>query len=65
MPESIPGLPYIYDRTKNGLIYYTPGNRDVARTHEEVANDTPEDGYKSGLAKKTPMCPPDPWSIIG
>jgi hypothetical protein len=50
-------LEYIYDPTKRGLIYSKPGNQHKARTHEEVAKDTPEEGYESGLAKQTPMCP--------
>jgi hypothetical protein len=41
-----------YDPTKRGLIYQKPGNKCRARTHEEVAGDTPEEGYKSGLAKQ-------------
>jgi len=48
-------LEYIYDPTKRGLIYQKPGNRCTGRTREELAQDTPEDGYKSGLAKQTPM----------
>lgn len=50
-------LEYVYDPTKRGLIYAKPGNRDTARTHEEVAKDNPEGGYESGLSKQTPMCP--------
>lgn len=57
-------LEYFYDPTKRGLIYSKPGNRDMARTHEEVAKDDPEDGYKSGLSKQAPMCPSRAMGLI-
>ena len=57
-------LEYVYDPTKNGLVYAKPGNRDTARTHEEVSRDEAEDGYKSGLVKQTPMCPSRAMGLI-
>lgn len=60
----MPELEYVYDRTKSGLIYSKPGNRDTARTHEEVAGHDPEGGYRSGLNKQTPMCPSSAMGLI-
>lgn len=57
-------LEYFYDPTKRGLIYAKPGNRDTARSHEEVAKDNVEGGYESGLVRKTPMCPSRAMGLI-
>ena len=54
--KSLPAiLPMAYDRTKNGLVYAKPGNRCVAKSHDEAAGG---EDLQEGVSLKKPMRDP-------
>lgn len=56
-------LSYFFDPTKRGLIYSKPGNRDQARSREELASDNSAT-LEEGVSVKRPMCPSRKMGLI-
>jgi len=44
-------------KTKHGLIYSAPGNRDKVHTRQEREAVSEGSCIEEGLSSKTPMCP--------